>query len=424
LSPHSESKTPLDIVASTKRGRLRLLVRVTCFVVAAAALWPVLPGANSLPFVPALSPFVAIGSLLGTRAFHAVTWLGLTVGIVALVRHRLFCRWICPVGLCVDGASLLGRRFGRRPMRGPLLGRWIIFLTLGGALLGYPFLLWLDPLAIFANVPFLARQSPKFGMWLPAIGFGAIVMLSIIWPRAWCERICPLGAIQDLLFLSRRSLHSIIGRKGETHKKSIIDTRMARRTVLGIAAGAVWAWLVRPVTAKTSLPLRPPGARDESQFVGVCTRCGNCLRVCPSGIIERDVGQNGWANLFTPVLRFENDYCREDCIRCTEVCPSGAIVRISLKQKMGIQIGLPHVDMNMCLLGDDRECSVCKRWCPYDAIRYVFSETEYTLKPQIDPQKCTGCGACEAACPTKPQKAIVVLSSAMNISRSHKDLTT
>jgi ferredoxin len=33
----------------------------------------------------------------------------------------------------------------------------------------------------------------------------------------------------------------------------------------------------------------------------------------------------------------------------------------------------------------------------------------YTLTPQIDPNRCNGCGACEAACPTSPQKAIVVL---------------
>jgi ferredoxin-type protein NapF len=380
-----------------------------CLVVAVAAIWPILPGANSLAFVPALSPFVAVASLLGTRAFHAVTWLGLTVGVVVLLCHRFFCRWICPAGLCVDGASLLGRRLGRRPMRGPLLSRWIIWITLGGALLGYPLLVWLDPLSIFTNVPFLVRQSSRPGMWLPATGFLAIVMLSIIWPRSWCERICPLGGVQDLLFSARRSLNSIIAGRSKTDKKKNVDLIIARRTVLGIALGAVWAWVARPVRARTSHPLRPPGARDESQFAGVCTRCGNCVRVCPSGIIRRDAGQNGWAILFTPVLRFENDYCREDCIRCTEVCPSGALMRLPLADKTGIQIGLPQVDMNICLLGDDRECSVCKRWCPYDAVRYVFSETQYTLVPQIDPNKCTGCGACEAACPTEPQKAIIVL---------------
>ena len=415
MSPQIKSKTLLNISTYSKGGRLRLFVRVMCLVVAIVAIWPVLIGASSLAFVPALSPFVAIASLLSTRAFHALTWLGLSVGIVVLVRHRFFCRWICPVGLCVDGAGRLGRRLGQRPMRGPLLGRWIVWLTIGGALLGYPFLVWLDPLSIFANVPFLIRHSSRIVIWLPSTGFLAIILLSIIWPRAWCERICPLGAFQDLMLLARRFLHSIINGKSKAEKQKNVDLIIARRTVLGVAFGAVLTYLIRPVRAKTSPPLRPPGARDESQFAGVCTRCGNCLRVCPSGIIERDSGQNGWSNLFTPVLRFDNDYCREDCIRCTEVCPSGALMSLSLKEKMFIQIGLPQVDMNVCLLGDDRECSVCKRWCPYDAIRHVFSEKQYTLVPQIDPKKCTGCGACEAACPTEPQKAIVVLPNTAHL---------
>jgi MauM/NapG family ferredoxin protein len=385
-----------------------------CFVVAMAAIWPILPVASSLVFVPAMSPFVAVASLIGARTFHALTWLGLSIGAVSLVRHRFFCRWICPVGLCLDGASRLGRRLGRRPIRVPLLGRWIVWLTIGGALLGYPFLLWLDPLAIFTNVPFLFRQSSRLGLWLPATVFLAIVLLSIIWPGTWYEKICPLGAFQDLLFLVRRSLYSIKTGKSKTEKKRNVNLIIARRTLLGIASGAVLAYIIRPVRAKTSLFLRPPGARDESQFAGICMRCGNCLRVCPSQIIERDVGQNNWANLFTPILSFDNDYCHEDCIRCTEVCPSGALVPLSLKKKPDIRIGFPQVDMNVCLLGDDRECSVCKRLCPYDAIHYVFSEEEYTLVPKIDPHKCNGCGACEAACPTEPQKAIVMLPSPVN----------
>jgi ferredoxin-type protein NapG len=64
--------------------------------------------------------------------------------------------------------------------------------------------------------------------------------------------------------------------------------------------------------------------------------------------------------------------------------------------------------MDICLLGDDRECSLCRSWCPYEAITYEFSEIEYTLVPKIDPKKCPGCGACEMVCPTSPTKAIVV----------------
>jgi ferredoxin-type protein NapF len=409
LSPRVESKNPFEVAASTKRGRLRLLVRVICFVVATAAIWPVLPGTYSLIFIPALSPFVAVTSLLSTRAFHFMTWLGLIVGVVVLVRHRFFCRWICPVGLCVDGASKIGKQIGRRSMRIPQVGRWIVWLTIGGAILGYPLLLWLDPLAIFANFPFPIQQNSHIAIWLPTAGFLAIIILCIIWPHAWCNNMCPLGALQDMLFSARRFLRSITTEKNESDSNKIVNLAISRRTVLGITAGAVGAYVTRPVGAKTSHPLRPPGALNESQFAGVCTRCGNCLRVCPSSIIERDFGQNGWANLFTPALHFDNDYCREDCVRCAEVCPSGALVRLSLKDKTDIQIGLPEVNMNVCLLGDDRECSECKRWCPYDAIRYIFSEEQYTLTPKIDPHKCNGCGACEAACPTKPKKAIIVL---------------
>ena len=118
-----------------------------------------------------------------------------------------------------------------------------------------------------------------------------------------------------------------------------------------------------------------------------CLRCGNCIRSCPHGIIQRDTGGNGWTSILSPVLHFENNYCREDCVRCTEVCPSGALARLSLAKKEKIKIGLPRVNMDVCLLGRDRECSACRRWCPYDAIRYVFSEAEYTLVPVIDPER-------------------------------------
>jgi formate hydrogenlyase subunit 6/NADH:ubiquinone oxidoreductase subunit I len=72
-------------------------------------------------------------------------------------------------------------------------------------------------------------------------------------------------------------------------------------------------------------------------------------------------------------------------------------------------MGVPQVDMSICLLGYDRECSVCRNHCPFQAITYAFSEVEYTLTPQIDLTRCPGCGACQVACPTRPDKAIVVL---------------
>ena len=145
--------------------------------------------------------------------------------------------------------------------------------------------------------------------------------------------------------------------------------------------------------------LRPPGSIDETRFAGLCIRCGNCIRACPAGIIQPDLGDAGVAGLFAPVVRFQDDYCHEDCHRCTEVCPSGAIAQLSLQQKMNSPIGLAKVDMSICYLADDRECSICKRECDYGAIEFVWSEEEYIPIPTVDPAKCPGCGRCEVFCP-------------------------
>jgi ferredoxin-type protein NapF len=405
LSLQAGSNTFSD--AAPPRGclRIRRLVRGAILVVAVLSLWPILPGRSTLALVPALSPFVVIGTILVNHTFHALAWLGIVVGLAAIVRRRLFCRWVCPVGVCMDGAGWLGRRFGRRIARFPLLGPWIVLLTLGGACLGYPLFLWLDPLARFAGLFDLGGQGPTLGAALPVAGFLAMLVFGFLWPNSWCGCVCPLGALQDLL----SSLPMRSRKKSSRSEAPDAGVPVPRRMLLGAAAGAAWAGVMRVLGRAVLSSLRPPGAVDEPAFSGTCTRCGNCARVCPSGIIERDLGSGGWAGLLTPVLRFRKDYCREDCVRCTEVCPSGALMRVAATKKADVRLGLPRVDMSLCLLGEDRECSLCRSRCPYGAIRYVFSEADYTLTPQIDSNKCNGCGACEAACPTAPRKAIVVV---------------
>lgn len=405
MTRHARPEVTPDAATGGWRNRLRLLVRAGCLVAAGAALWPLVPGADVSFWVPALSPFVALAGVLATRELYAAAWLGLIVGAAVLVRRRLWCRWCCPVGLCLEGASRLGRRWGRRPGRGPRWGQWMVLATLGGACLGYPLLLWLDPLALFAGA-----FGP--GQWHLGYGAGlaAVVILSLVRPHTWCGFLCPLGAFQDLLYAVPRSVCWTARREGDARPAADKDGELSRRVILGAAAGAGSVGVLGLAGTDRRPPCRPPGARDESQFVALCTRCGNCVRACPHGIIERDLGEYGLTSLLTPVLAFRDDYCREDCTRCTEVCPSGALGHLSVQDKAKVRMGLPRVDMALCLLGDDRECSACARWCPYSAVRYVFSETQYTLVPQIDSAKCTGCGACEAACPTKPRKAIVVVS--------------
>lgn len=389
----------------------RFGIRIICLIAAVFCLLPICNAEVLLPIVPALSPFVAVASVLATKTIRPLFCLGLVVGLVALIRHRWFCRWVCPMGLCLDGVSRLGRGLKRKPHQAISAGRWFLALTLGGAILGFPLFLWCDPLALFAAMFLLTEKHQLLTGIISLVIFALLLVLSLLRPHIWCRGLCPLGAFQDLLAIISR--YSMLD-SGYLIQESRIQNRgyrVARRTVLGLSAGVVSAGVLRLAGSKPVRPLRPPGAIEELCFKGLCTRCGNCIRSCPYNIIRRDTEPHSVLGILTPVLTFDKDYCREDCIRCTKVCPSGALAALDIQNKPEVHIGLAEVDMKICLLGEDRECSACKRWCPYGAIRYVFSEAEYTLVPVIDSGKCNGCGACEKACPTSPDKAIRILNN-------------
>ena len=394
------------------RRHFRLSVRIACLIAAVVCLLPIGDRDILMLLPPSFSSFVALCSLLATKTIRPILVIGLTGGFVAVFRYRWFCRWACPMGLCLDGASWFGRHLKRRPCQAMSIGRWLCALTLGGALFGYPLFLWCDPLALLAGFFLLTEGGALLGGAISLSFVTLLVILSILRPHIWCRGVCPLGGFQDLAAMLSRSVRSIPRPATDSSSRNTGKHRVARRTILGLLAGAACSSILRLTRRRGSQPLRPPGAVEEFTFEGLCTRCGTCIRSCPYDIIRRDTGQHGFGGLLTPVLSFEKDYCREDCTRCTLLCPSGALAEVAAESKPDIHIGLAKVDMSLCLLGEDHECSACMRWCPYNAIRYVFSEAEYTLAPVISIDKCNGCGAGEAACPTSPLKAMRVFRDA------------
>jgi ferredoxin len=122
--------------------------------------------------------------------------------------------------------------------------------------------------------------------------------------------------------------------------------------------------------------VRPPGALSEERFLQRCIKCGQCMRICPTNVIQPGSLAGGLENLWTPVLnnRIGISGCQLNCTACGLVCPTAAIRPISLSEKLGlnkfseagpIKIGTAFVDRSRCLpWAMEKPCIVCQENCP------------------------------------------------------------
>jgi MauM/NapG family ferredoxin protein len=394
-------------------NKRRTYVRWSCFLLATLLLLPFPIWIHSSRLFVQASSFITICTILAGGTLWAGSILGLFFAILSLAKKRIFCRYACPVGLLLDTISGVKLPIGIWWKRFPPIGKYIALLTIASAILGYPLFLWMDPLAFLNNAFSVYKATNGLSVLASLSGIIILFLLALTSGNFWCSRICPLGATQDLLenagsFCKNfRKKHSI-----ESTEKAAAETApgSTRRIFIVVAAGLGFSLIANKIgkaRSSNDAPLRPPGAIPEKEFTGLCLRCGNCMRACPSQVIHPDKGQSGVLGFLSPVLLYERDYCKKECNDCTKVCPSGALKRLSLEQKNKHIIGLASVDNSLCLWGVS-ECNACVRACPYEAIKIQWNEEAYESFPGVDSLKCNGCGACEAVCPTGELKAIKV----------------
>jgi MauM/NapG family ferredoxin protein len=166
--------------------------------------------------------------------------------------------------------------------------------------------------------------------------------------------------------------------------------------------------------------VRPPGAVSEDEFLGMCVRCGECMKVCPTNVIQPTMFEAGLEGLWSPMLKTRMSYCEYKCKMCMEVCPTEAIVNMTLEDKQEVKVGLAHIDRNRCLPWSyARPCEVCGEHCPLPEKAIWLEEVtvinakgkKLTLhQPHINAELCIGCGICEYKCPVSDEAAIKVTS--------------
>ena len=278
------------------------------------------------------------------------------------------------------------------------------------------------------------------GAWLVGLIFAAAVGLNFVMPRFFCRFICPTGALFGLV--NRWSIWRI----GKNEKKCTscrvcerqcqggcepagkiktaecvmcfncmddcvhstisyqtkpsatgedVNPNLSRRGVMLAGIGGLLAVPLLRLGGKVGQnwwpgQVRPPGSLEESEFLTRCVKCGQCMKVCPTNVIQPAGIEGGIESLWTPVLnnRIGSSGCQIDCVACGYVCPTAAIRPITLGEKLGkgefakagpIKLGTAFVDHGRCLPWSmDKPCLVCQENCPVSP-KAIYTREFYSV---------------------------------------------
>ncbi len=161
------------------------------------------------------------------------------------------------------------------------------------------------------------------------------------------------------------------------------------------------------------MPVLPPGALSLAHLESRCTGCHSCLTVCPPQVLRMSGpaawGAGGAGRMTLPAMDYFRAFCQIGCARCTLVCPSGALTPLGLEEKKRVQIGRAALKEDLCVVVTEKNrCGACAEHCPTGAITMGPEMRDGLAIPVIDQDRCIGCGACQYACPVRPEQAVIV----------------
>jgi len=381
--------------------------------------------------------------------------------------------WLDPLSIAPRSYILAGHPYLTRLTDG-----------LFGMLRGIPAVHYVtDPVHDALRAALHVNQQPSYvAHWLFALMLLAIVLFGRVLSRYWCRNLCPLGAMLSLssgwsIFKRRVSDECIecgkcvracpmgaISADGRITKAGEcilcmtcqavcptgaitfgteqpagqhVPVDITRRGLIASVAAGIASVPLMGINVTRRLGsggepasvIRPPGARDEAEFLDRCVRCGECMRVCKTNGLQPVWFESGLEGMWTPQLVPRLGYCDRNCTLCGQVCPSQAIKALTLDEKKHLALGKARFNRNACIpwVGwarfrdgldewEDANCAVCEEVCPIPtkAIRFntfkgkVNGEEIEIRRPYVEEDLCTGCGFCEKVCPIEGSAVKVI----------------
>jgi ferredoxin-type protein NapG len=158
-----------------------------------------------------------------------------------------------------------------------------------------------------------------------------------------------------------------------------------------------------PSSSKTRRYIRPPGAVSEEEFIALCSKCDECIKICPHESIRKlnkdfDIADG------TPIIIPEETPCYlcED-YACIKACKDGALVEVETSEQ--VSMGKASINEDNCMAYGAQFCEQCVRNCPVPDAIYLED-----IKPVVRREKCVGCGICENVCNTVNQPIAIRVS--------------